>query len=119
MKYEIVQIDGKQCVLYDNEDSYLESIGGIYGTLFAPFWVYPPAMGGSYTVCRLSHVLDSNGEIIYKGPYYWELNPPSGVNDVKVTETADDSYYNLMGQPVEHPEDAPGIYIHEGKKVKF
>ena len=47
------------------------------------------------------------------------VETPSAVTDVTVTKPTDNRYYNLMGQPVAHPEDAPGIYIHEGKKVKF
>ncbi|MBQ0115948.1 MAG: hypothetical protein KBT10_08775 [Bacteroidales bacterium] len=45
------------------------------------------------------------------------VETPSAVTDVTVTKPADNRYYNLMGQPVAHPENAPGIYIHNGKKV--
>ena len=66
-----------------------------------------------------NHVVE-DGKIVYKSPRYQDLSQlQSGIGDVKVPqiETADNNYYNLMGQPVAHPEDAPGIYIHEGKKV--
>ena len=74
-----------------------------------------------YAYTYFNHVVE-DGKIVYKSPNYQDLSQlQSGVGDVKVPqiETVDDSYYNLMGQPVSHPEDAPGIYIHEGKKVRF
>jgi len=41
--------------------------------------------------------------------------PPSGISDI-IRKTADtDRYYNLQGQPVEHP--TKGIYILNGRKV--
>ena len=39
---------------------------------------------------------------------------PSGIDDI-TTLPADNRYYNLQGQAVEHP--VQGIYIHRGKKV--
>ena len=41
---------------------------------------------------------------------------PTGVDEVQVIQQADGRYYNLMGVPSETPE-APGIYIHNGKKI--
>ena len=63
----------------------------------------------------LAHVENAEGEVIYKGKYY---DPNVGVDDVLLDFfPADGRYYNLMGQPVAHPEAAPGIYIRDGKKV--
>ncbi|MBQ0114917.1 MAG: hypothetical protein KBT10_03490 [Bacteroidales bacterium] len=119
----MIKIDGTYRCLFSEQQSekepvydILESVGSIggdyYGSLIYRYWneLVAPI---DYSI-TLSHVLNANGEIIYKSPNYWE---PAAVNDVKVTKPADNSYYNLMGQPVAHPEDAPGIYIHEGKKV--
>ena len=89
---------------------------GIHGGIFiSPFAHFRTLDATTF----LNHVVE-NGEIVYKGPEYDDsFNVTSPVGDVKVPqiETADNNYYNLMGQPVAHPEDAPGIYIHEGKKI--
>jgi len=53
---------------------------------------------------------------------YYEIYPltsstqgmVTGINEIGV-DTEDDTYYNLLGQPVSNP--TPGIYIHRGKKV--
>ena len=42
--------------------------------------------------------------------------PNTGVDEIKAIEQNDGLYYNLMGIPAETP-NAPGIYIHNGKKI--
>lgn len=39
----------------------------------------------------------------------------TGLNEINMDETGDNTYYNLLGQPVTNP--TPGIYIKNGKKV--
>ena len=67
----------------------------------------------------LSHVIE-DGEIIYKGMGYSD-DALVGIDEVVADRTrrpADPNYYNLMGQPVSQDvPTAPGIYIHQGKKV--
>ena len=41
--------------------------------------------------------------------------PPSGISNNMREETDDERYYNLQGQPVEHP--TKGIFIKNGQKV--
>ena len=65
----------------------------------------------------LSHLEDASGRVLYQGPYY-EKYQLTGVEELSVDKPADGgNCYNLMGQPVAHPEAAPGIYIRNGKKV--
>ena len=55
-------------------------------------------------------------------PYY-EINVidakandiPTSIDNIDRGQDMNDTYYNLMGQPVVNP--TPGIYIHNGKKV--
>ncbi len=58
--------------------------------------------------------LREGGEVIYTTPYN---DTYSAVSDITAERrgAGDGRYYNLMGQPVAHPE--PGIYIRNGKKV--
>ena len=52
---------------------------------------------------------------------YYEVYPVSiqdittGIDTILTNKSEDDTYYNLMGQPVTNP--APGIYIRNGRKV--
>ena len=43
-------------------------------------------------------------------------SPDTSVEEVEAAQHNDGLYYNLMGQPSEAPT-APGIYIHNGKKI--
>jgi len=100
--------------LEDDERGTIESIGKStgFGTLLDPKWSMKA--GEYFNIIGLSHVLDADGNIIYKSPKYKE--EPSGVDDVKVTTLpSDNRYYNLQGQRVSEP--AAGIYIHKGKKI--
>ncbi len=112
--------------IYDGTHAYVEGsqgkiIEGIGYDGFAGFPLfYFENLDASFQVeYYLSHVIE-DGEIIYKGAFY---NPQIrvGINEV-VTDVArrpmDDNYYNLMGQPVgKDVPTAPGIYIHQGKKI--
>ena len=67
---------------------------------------------------HLSHVIE-NGEIIYKGIFF-DPNQTDAVDELVADKRSagDDNYYNLMGQPVgKDVPTAPGIYIHQGKKI--
>ena len=73
-------------------------------------------------LAKLVYMKNPQGEFEYldeeKYSKIKDAGTVSAVTDVKVpTRPADSRYYNLMGQPVAHPENAPGIYIHNGKKV--
>ena len=52
---------------------------------------------------------------------YYEIYPvdvkgiTTGIGIINADVKGDGIYYNLMGQPVTNP--APGIYIHNGKKI--
>ena len=47
---------------------------------------------------------------------FMPANTGSAITDVQADEAVgDDRYYNLMGMPVERPEN--GIFIHNGKKI--
>ena len=54
----------------------------------------------------------SKGLVIFMPPHQ---DTPSAVEEIN-TQQADGLYYNLMGMPSEAPA-APGIYIHNGKKI--
>ena len=55
----------------------------------------------------------SKGLVIFMPPHQ---DAPSAVEEIEAAQQADGLYYNLMGQPSEAPA-APGIYIHNGKKI--
>ena len=40
----------------------------------------------------------------------------TAVEEIQAAQQNDGLYYNLMGVPAETP-NAPGIYIHHGKKI--
>ena len=126
-----IEIDGVLCsrIAYIGEqgDTLAYLVEGIgfdsreWGDLLTPFTQYPDAdCGECYKeLCGLSHVV-KDGKIIYKGMRYRE-DVLSGIDEV-VTDKArypmDDNYYNLMGRPVgKDVPTAPGIYIHQGKKI--
>ena len=54
----------------------------------------------------------SKGLVIFMPPHQ---DTPSAVEEINAQQ-ADGLYYNLMGMPSEAPA-APGIYIHNGKKI--
>ena len=87
---------------------------GYQGNLIVPFTLLP---NGHVTMTKgLSHVTDAEGNILYKGAFYDDY---TAITDVKAEtqQSRANQYYNLMGQPVAHPEAAPGIYIRDGKKI--
>ena len=48
---------------------------------------------------------------------YWNL-PPAAINEINANSTViDNAYYNMMGQRFTGNNLAPGIYIHNGKKI--
>ena len=126
-----IEIDGVLCsrIAYIGEQgdtlAYLVEGIGIdsydLGDLLTPFTKYPDADCGEcyQELCGLSHVV-KDGKIIYKGMRYRD-DVLSGIDEVvtdKARHPMDDNYYNLMGQPVgKDVPTAPGIYIHQGKKI--
>lgn len=115
-----IHFDGAECRRYaytaDNGEPLAYIIEGIgidsrdLGDLALPFC----GLHNGY-VNGLCYI-EKDGEIIYKGMRYRE-DIPQGVSDITAERrgAGDGRYYNLMGQPVAHPE--PGIYIRNGKKV--
>jgi len=130
VKADPIEIDGVLCsrIAYIGEQgdtlAYLVEGIGIdsrdMGDLLTPFTQYPDADCGCYKeLCGLSHVV-KDGKIIYKGMRYRD-DVLAGIDEVdtdKARRPMDDNYYNLMGQPVgKDVPTAPGIYIHQGKKI--
>jgi hypothetical protein len=90
------------------------------GDLLTPFTRKPDPNAYYQEWCGLSHVV-KDGKIIYKG-MRWREGVMTGIDEVVADKSQrrpqDDYYYNLMGQPVgKDVPSAPGIYIHNGKKI--
>ena len=104
--------------IHYNDDRIIEGIG-YDGYAGFPLFYFEKLIAGFQVDYRLSHVVEGD-EIIYKGMYY---NPDIhvGIDEVVADRSPrpqDDNYYNLMGQPVgKDVPTAPGIYIHNGKKI--
>lgn len=113
----IVEVDGHSCNLLKGWwGEFLESVGRVdsYGTLLAVGWGIANCRPNN--VSGLSHVINADGEIIYKSKYYKE--ELSGIDDVieSNTDYNDNNYYDLQGRIVDIKSAQPGIYIHHGKK---
>ncbi len=95
----------------------IESIGpatGV-GVILAPSEDLPTCM--YYAYAGLSHVLDADGNIIYKSPRYVP-NVWDAIKDVKAdSKPVDNKYYNLQGQEVDIKKAPAGVYIHNGMKL--
>ncbi len=90
------------------------------GDLLTPFTRKPDPAADYQEWCGLSHVV-KDGKIIYKGMRY-RHGAFDGIDEVVADKSPrrpqDENYYNLMGQPVgKDVPTAPGIYIHQGKKI--
>jgi hypothetical protein len=127
---EPLEIEGYSCSRYTyvNEQGeplcyIVEGIGfDSYnmGDLLTPFTREPDPDADYQEYCGLCHVV-KDGQIIYKGMRYTPDNM-TGVDEVRTDQpkrhNVDDNYYNLMGQAVGKAlPSAPGIYIHQGKKI--
>ena len=125
---ESIDIEGYDCHRYAHVDQegniicYLvEGIGfdsRDMGDLLTPFTRKPDPDADYQEYWGLSHVI-KDGKIIYKGMRYNE-DHLSAVGEVAADRqrAGDSNYYNLMGQPVgKDVPTAPGIYIHQGKKI--
>lgn len=90
-----------------------------YGHLLDPDYFYHLPTGTFYETPRpkLNYVTE-DGEIIYKSEAYVGVIDYDGIDDVTADSqrVGDGRYYDLTGRPVAAPA-APGIYIHNGKKV--
>jgi len=130
VKADPIEIDGVLCsrIAYIGEqgDTLAYLVEGIgfdsreMGDLLTPFTQYPDADCGCYKeLCGLSHVV-KDGKIIYKGMRYRD-DVISGITEAvtdKSRHPMDPQYYNLLGQPVgTDVPTAPGIYIHQGRKI--
>ena len=122
-------LNGKQCYKLGQSLMYqyvVEGIGQFSKDVFrnANLVLHRPSVGtyGYLDRGNLVYMKNPQGEFEYLDVEKYALIKDAGtvsaVIDVKVpARPADSRYYNLMGQPVAHPENAPGIYIHNGKKV--
>ena len=122
-------IDGYRCsrLAYIGEDGdtlayIVEGIGfdsRDMGDLLTPFTQQPDHDADYQEWCGLSHVV-KDGQIIYKGMRYRE-GAFTGIDEVVADRTGrpqDENYYDLMGRPMgKDVPTAPGIYIHNGKKI--
>ena len=106
-------------IFNDNKDYIIEGLGFVEGCGMPLNYFYGLTTGVNQVMYWLSHVIE-DGEIIYKGMGYSD-DALVGIDEVVADRTrrpADPNYYNLMGQPVgQDVPTAPGIYIHQGKKV--
>ena len=124
-----VQIEEVMCrrwaYVKENGDTMCYVVEGIgfdsrdMGDLLTPFTREPDHDADYQEWCGLSHVV-KDGQIIYKGMRY-RHGAFTDIDEVVADRTrrpADPNYYNLMGQPVSQDvPTAPGIYIHNGKKI--
>ena len=127
---EPIEVEGTTCRRYayvkENGDTMCYVVEGIgfdsrnMGDLLTPFTREPDPDADYQEYCGLCHVV-KDGQIIYKGMRYTPDNM-TGIDEVVAEQRPrrvhDDNYYNLMGQPVGKTlPTAPGIYIHQGKKI--
>ena len=127
---EPIEIDGVSCSRYayvkESGETLCYVVEGIgfdsynMGDLLTPFTREPDPDADYQEYCGLCHVVQ-DGQIIYKGMRYSPDNM-TGVDEVRTDQpkrhNVDDNYYNLMGQAVgKSLPSAPGIYIHQGKKI--
>ena len=124
-----VMVEGIECWRYayidENGEPLAYVVEGIgfdsrdMGDLLTPFTRQPEHDADYQEWCGLSHVV-KDGQIIYKGMRY-RHGAFTGIDETVADRTqrpADPNYYNLMGQPVgKDVPTAPGIYIHNGKKI--
>ena len=128
IEVEPVEIEGVSChrYAYINEQGepqcyVVEGIGfdsRDMGDLLTPFTRKPDPDADYQEWCGLSHVI-KDGKIIYKGLRYRE-DAFDGIDEVAEGQTlkAEGNYYDLMGRAVgKEVPSAPGIYIHQGKKI--
>ena len=129
IEVEPLTIEGVSCSRYayigEDGDTLAYVVEGIgfdsrdLGDLLTPFTRKPDPDADYQEWCGLSHVV-RDGQIIYKGMRYRE-GVHVGVDEVVADRNdrpLDPNYYNLMGQPVgQEVPTAPGIYIHQGKKI--
>ena len=123
-------IEGQECERYacldDNGDTLCYVVEGIgfdsydMGDLLTPFTRRPDRDADYQEYSGLSHVV-KDGQIIYKGMRYRE-GAYDAINEAVAEQSGprsqDRNYYNLMGLPVgKEVPSAPGIYIHNGKKI--
>jgi hypothetical protein len=129
IEVEPVTVEGVECFriayLDENGEPLAYIVEGIgfdsrdMGDLLTPFTRQPDHDADYQEWCGLSHVV-KDGQIIYKGMRYRE-GAFTGIDEAVADRTGrpqDENYYDLMGRPVgKDVPTAPGIYIHNGKKI--
>lgn len=115
--FEKVNLDGNFFNQYKSgQSTFIETIGGCSSFSVLLFTDWPIATKEFHNESSLSHVMNKDGNIIYKTPEFREPTP-SGIVDIHKECVTDDNYYNLQGQAVDIKSAPAGIYIHNGKKV--
>ena len=103
---------------YSEDDFIIEGIG-YDGMAGFPLFYFETFITGLQVGYGLSHVIE-NDQIVYTGRWY-DPGVRVGIDEVvtdKERRLIDENYYNLMGQSVgKDIPTAPGIYIHQGKKI--
>ena len=126
---DTIEIEGYQCKRWANVnedgDTLAYVVEGIgfdsrdMGDLLTPFTRKPDPDADYQEYCGLSHVV-KDGQIIYKGMRY-RPGIVVGIDEVVAEQSRrplDENYYDLTGRAVgKDVPTAPGIYIHQGKKI--
>ena len=106
--------------LFNNseDDLIIEGIGfdGAYGF---PLFYFEVFITGLQVHYGLSHVIEDE-QVVYKGRWY-DPDVFVGVDEAVADQSRrplDKNYYDLTGRAVgKDVPTAPGIYIHQGKKI--
>ena len=132
---DTIQLANKLVKRYRWIYPYIMQVEGVGGdtwcgylgyTLYPYYETYPTSVPCSKIYFSFSHVIE-DGEIVYKGFFFRPEDFPdsdsghqTAIDELAADKVrqSDGNYYNLMGQPMgKQLPTAPGIYIHQGKKI--
>ena len=120
-----IEVDGtmRKAYCHKNYDwmKIVEGVGidGKRNFLFYTGSNYTYVNGPARYTMGLSHLLNEDGEVVYRGLWYdCYQTVSSGINTIQERFqeiSTDRQYYDLTGRPVTNPSQ--GIYIKDGKKI--